>query len=96
MELEKAIDRLIMMKHFICFDSDEDEENQEAIRDIEAIETVLNYIENSIPKQKVEEKYKEEKAEYNKIHAQHYRDCGILENRAEAKIEVLQELLEGK
>lgn len=60
------------------------------------IKDVLNYIENSIPKEKIEEKIEEAKAEYNKIHAQHYRGCGILENRAKAKMEVLQELLKGK
>lgn len=33
----------------------------------DAIETVLNYIENSVPKEKVEEKIKELEKEFNKL-----------------------------
>lgn len=60
------------------------------------IEDVLRYIDNSISKEVIENKIEENKKEYRKIHAQHYRDCGILENRTQAKILAYQELLEGK
>lgn len=101
MELEEAIDRLIMMKHFICYDSDEDEENQEAIRDIEAIETVLQALENSIPKEAIEEKIKELNKEIEKY--REYTELGIetdvewVDNVANRQVvTVLQELLEEK
>ena len=61
---------------------------------INELKLLLLDIENSIPKKKVEEKIEKNKKEYKKIHAQHYRDCGILENRIQAKILAYQELLE--
>lgn len=56
MKLEEAIKRLNIIKNYICVDSDEDEENREGINDIEAIETALQALENSIIKDKVKEK----------------------------------------
>lgn len=63
-------------------------------------DTEPNYLEcpkqGSIPVQKVKDKIEEAEKEYNRIHAQHYRDCGILEEKAKAKKEALEELLEDK
>lgn len=60
------------------------------------IELALKALDNSISKEVIENKIEENKKEYSKIHAQHYRDCGILENRIQAKILAYQELLEEK
>lgn len=60
------------------------------------IELALKALDNSISKEVIEKKIEENKKEYGKIRAQHYRDCGISENRIQAKILAYQELLEGK
>lgn len=82
-KLEEAIKRIYIMKNYICVDSDEDEENQEGIRDIEAIETILNYIENSISKEIIEKKIEELKGIADEDNKEEY-----------IKISVLQELLD--
>ncbi len=63
-----------------------------------AIETVLNYIDNSISKEVIKEKIEELKSEYNRIVNQtgELIDNLIDFQRISSKIEVLQELLEGK
>lgn len=71
-------------------------ENIEPDYFFEFVDMLLNYIENSIPKEKVEEKIEETRKRYNEIHTKHLRDCGIAEQRALAQREVLEELLEGK
>lgn len=54
------------------------------------------YINDSILKDEIRKKLAEAEKEYNEIHAKHYRDCGISEARAEAKIEAYKELLNTK
>ncbi len=61
-----------------------------------AKEETEELLENSIPKQIIEEKMKETTKRYNEIHTKHLRDCGIAEQRTLAQKEVLQELLEGR
>lgn len=63
-----------------------------------AIETVLNYIDNSISKEVIKEKIGELKSEYNRIVNQtgELIDNLIDFQRISSKIEVLQELLEEK
>lgn len=60
-EEKKAWDRVIIMKNFICCDSDDDYENNEAIQDVEAINTLLNLIEKQ---QKEIEELKEDRKSY--------------------------------
>ena len=54
------------------------------------------YINDSILKDEIRKKLAEAEKEYNEIHAKHYRDGGISEARAEAKIEAYKELLNTK
>lgn len=68
MKLEEAISRLNIMKNLICVDSDEDEENQEGILDIEVIDTVLGYIDNSISKNEIKESIAELNNEEKEIY----------------------------
>ena len=79
-ELEEAIDNLLMLKYFL------NEEKEENYREYtKAIETVLNHIDNSIPKEKVEKKIEilkmEERYDY-------------IDNKK--AITALQELLKGE
>lgn len=52
------------------------------------------YMNEFIPTQKIKDKIEEINKEYNRIHSQHYRDCGILEEKCKAKKDVLEELLQ--
>ncbi len=72
--------------------------NTTTIEPYEAIETVLNYIDNSISKEVIKEKIGELKSEYNRIVNQtgELIDNLIDFQRISSKIEVLQELLEEK
>lgn len=92
-ELEEAKEKLIgfiairiLTRNIFAMYKEELKELQDNIR------IILQELENSVSKDKIREKIEELQKEYNKIHAQHYRDCGILENRIQDKIEVLKEL----
>ena len=56
--------------------------------------TFLAIPKNMILKSKVEEKKEEALKRFNELHAKHYRDCGIAENKEKAKIELCEELLQ--
>ena len=56
-----------------------------------AIETVLNYIKNSIPKEVIEEKISEKENKIKKLHPA--SDCVIIDD-IETEIKILKELLE--
>lgn len=75
---------------------DKEELKQAYLHEKLAKEEVEELLENSISTQKVKDKIEEAEKEYNKIHTQHFRDCGIQEERAKAKKEVLEELLGDK
>lgn len=78
-ELEEAIDNLLMLKYFLNV---EKEENYREYT--KAIETVLNYIDNSISKEVIEKKINFIKTLNENLYYE------------ENVIQVLQELLEGK
>lgn len=85
-ELEEAIDNLLMLKYFV---NEEKEENYKEYTN--AIETVLNYIDNSISKEDIKEKLEEIKYRLN--------ETMITEKDMQynlGKCAALQELLEGK
>lgn len=88
-EIEEAIKQLKIIKKSI-------DEKYIKTRNSKAIETVLNYIENSIPKEVVKNKLEELKKEYNLAVNQTGKliDNLIDFQRVSAKIEVVQELLE--
>lgn len=97
-EEKKAWDRLVMMKTFICYDSDDDYENSQALLDIEAIDTILNLIEKQ--SKEIEELKEENKTLKNlqndtnrlyteMIERKNYfeRELQKLEDKIKAKIE---------
>ena len=68
MNNEEAIKRVNKIKENICYDSDEDFENQEALRDIEAIETVLEaFEEKDLEIETLETKIEQLKITYKSI-----------------------------
>lgn len=103
-ELEEAIRQLKDIKQdkesFIENDREHDEIFEE---DIKAIETVLNYIDNSISKEVLKEKLSEIQPKYienvAKINKEEFSQISIkMYNgiKLEAQKSILQELLEGK
>lgn len=67
--------------------------DEKAEKKVNAIEIVLNYIENSIPKEKVEEKIEELKRQREKATEENQMGTGIV---LTGGIRYLAELLEGK
>lgn len=68
MELEEAIKRLNIIKSKICYDSDEENENKEAIKDILAIEVILKELDNyKTDNETIEILLKDYKDKINKI-----------------------------
>lgn len=94
-ELEEAIKYLKLIR------KNHDLEKKGYVYTEEAIQTVLNYIENSISKEVIEEKIEELKNITDKYDKQRENDEETDLSYEEAsryasKLEVLQELLEGK
>lgn len=87
-ELEEAIEILNKIKRTYDIQAPNVNIRNRAREKVQAIETVLNYIENSIPKKKVEEKLIIDSDKLN------HSTNGILSEMYKARITLAKELLE--
>ena len=81
-----------MLNEYKRFGDLQDEKFEDTDRIYNQLEIALNYIDNSIPKEKIEEKIKELEKEYKQVLEENSIKAFILK----CQLEILQEILEGK
>ena len=95
-ELMNAIETLELMKRTYDIKAPNIETRTKEMMKYQAIETVLNYIENSISKEVIREKIKEMQKEYKEALEENSTKAFILKCQIEGFKEFEKELLEGK